>query len=68
MTTPKNYRICFDYSAETPTKALIYMLGIIEDPNYEETGEEHKLTRSLAQIDEEARKSMAELLRRLGKG
>jgi len=27
-----NYRICFDFAAEDPTHAIIYLVGIIEDP------------------------------------
>lgn len=61
----KNYRICFDFAAEEPTKAIIYMLGIIDDPEAQNrplewvvidqaTGEEHKITRTLAQLTAEA--------------
>jgi hypothetical protein len=50
----KRYRVAFDYSAENPTNAVIYLLGIIEDPNLQDmkinwlvtdldSGEEHKL-------------------------
>jgi len=79
MTTLKNYRICFDYSAETPIKALIYMLGIIEDPGSrdipfdwividETTGEQFKFKLTLAELDAEARKNIASILNRLKKG
>lgn len=61
----KNYRICFDYAAESPTKATIYLVGIIKDPAMQTipfnwlvidqaTGEEYKVRRSLAQLEAEA--------------
>lgn len=69
----KNYRICFDFAAETPTKAIIYLLGIVEDPESrekplewlvidQETGEEHKIRRSLAELDAEARADLKKFL------
>ena len=32
MSTPHNYRICFDFAAESPRQAVSYLLGIIRDP------------------------------------
>lgn len=69
----KNYRICFDFAAETPTKAIIYMVGIVEDPQArerqldwlvidKETGEEHKIRRSLAELEAEARADLKKFL------
>jgi hypothetical protein len=56
-----NYRICFDFAAEEPRKAIIYMLGTIEDPAMQtmplnwlvidqDTGEEHHIRCSLHHI------------------
>lgn len=72
-----NYRICFDFSAEDPIHAVIYLLGIIEDPASRDlplewlvidqrTGEEHKIRRTLAELDEIARQSTKKLLDELG--
>jgi hypothetical protein len=69
----KNYRVSFDYAAENPTKAIIYMIGIIEDPDRRnmqlhwlvtdlETGEERKIIRSVEQLEEQARAENEEFL------
>jgi hypothetical protein len=28
----KNYRVCFEYPAEDPVHAVIYLVGLTEDP------------------------------------
>lgn len=69
----KNYRICFDYTAEEPRKAILYLVGIIEDPEArnrpldwlvidQATGEEHKIRCTLAELDAEARASLDQFL------
>ena len=68
-----NYRICFDFAAEDPTKAIIYLVGIIEDPNSRNlplewlvidqgTGEEHKIHCTLAELDAIARAGIDDFL------
>jgi hypothetical protein len=69
----KNYRVSFDYAAENPTKAIIYLVGVIEDPNAREqplhwlvtdldSGEQHKVTRSLAELEAEAKADVEKFL------
>lgn len=73
-----NYRVEFDYAAESPTRALIYVLGVIEDPNAREiplqwavtnlrTGEKHNFTYTLAKLDEIARAQIKEMFGRISK-
>ena len=70
-----NYRISFDYAAENPTDAIIYLLGVIEDPNPDiqnlkfdwlvtdlSTGEQRKLSYSLNDLNEIARRKNKEFL------
>jgi hypothetical protein len=69
----KRYRVAFDYSAENPTNAVIYLLGIIEDPNLQDmkinwlvtdldSGEEHKLIYSLNELNAIARQENKDFL------
>jgi hypothetical protein len=71
--TMKNYRVSFDYAAESPTKAIIYLIGIIEDPEAWErplewlvtdldSGKQHKITRSLAHLAAEAKADLQKFL------
>jgi hypothetical protein len=74
----KNYRISFDYSAETPREALIYLVGIIEDPAMQEmpldwlvtdleSGEEHKIRCSLKELGAESEGMLKKWREELGK-
>jgi hypothetical protein len=67
----KNFRVSFDYLAENPRAALIYLVGLIEDPEMQElpfdwlvtdlvTGEEHKIRCSLKELEVES----AEMLKK----
>lgn len=71
----KNYRICFDFAAEDPHKAILYLVGIIEDPEArnrpldwlvidQESGEEHKIRCTLAELEADARRDIDEFLKR----
>jgi len=68
-----NYRICFDFAGEDPIHAIIYLVGIIEDPNSRNlplewlvidqgTGEERKIRCTLAELDEIARAGIDDFL------
>ena len=37
MSRTHNYRICFDFAAESPRQAIGYLLGIIHDPLSQDT-------------------------------
>jgi len=69
----KNYRVSFDYAAESPTNAVIYLLGVIEDPNLRNvklnwlvtdlaTGEQSKLVYSVEELEAIARGQNREFL------
>ena len=69
----KNYRVSFDFAAENPTKAIIYMIGIIEDPDHRDlplhwlvtdlaTGEQTKLIRSVEELEKLAATENREFL------
>jgi hypothetical protein len=71
----KNYRICFDFAAEQPRKAIIYLVGIIEDPEArnrpldwlvtdQDTGEEHKIRCTLAELEAEAKADLDKFLKK----
>jgi hypothetical protein len=66
MDETKNYRICFDYAAESPRQAISHLLGIMEDPELrdrpfdwlvidQDSGEESKIRCTLNEIEAEAR-------------
>jgi hypothetical protein len=75
--TVKNYRICFDLAGETPRAALIYLLGIIQDPGMQDTpftwlvidqadGYEYGIRCTLNELEREAKKHVDDCIRRLG--
>jgi hypothetical protein len=73
MSDTKNYRISFEYAAEDPVHAVIYLLGIIGDPVMQDikytwivtnlaTGEESTLALSLNELNEIAKKENDDFL------
>jgi hypothetical protein len=69
----KNYRVSFDYEAENPINAVIYLLGLVQDPNLQEmkidwlvtdlgTGEQSKLAYSVKELEAIARGNVKEFL------
>jgi hypothetical protein len=67
----KHYRISFDFDAEDPTHAVMYLLSIGEDPDVAdikfdwlvkdlESGEEHKVSCTPRQLEELAKQENAE--------
>jgi hypothetical protein len=73
----KNFRISFDFAAEDPLKAIIYLVGIIEDPAMQEmplnwlvtdleSGEEHKIRCSLKELGAESEGMLKKWRKELG--
>jgi hypothetical protein len=73
MDHTKNYRICFDYAADSPRQAVSHLLGIIADPELQDkpfdwlvidqdSGEEFKIRCTLDEIESEARECLRKLI------
>jgi hypothetical protein len=73
MTQPHNYRICFDFAAESPRQAVIYLLGLISDPISQDkpfdwtvidqaTGYEHRIRCTFNELEKEAREQVKQFV------
>ncbi len=68
-----NYRIAFDYAAETPREAVSHLLGLIDDPELQDkpfdwvvtdqdSGEEHHVRCTFNEIEREALQHIREFI------
>lgn len=69
----KNYRISFDYSAEDPVRAIVYLVGFIEDRDHRDTpvewivedtdtGQKEKITATLNQLEHVAKRDVQKFI------
>jgi hypothetical protein len=72
-----NYRICFDYAAESPRDAVIYLQGLILDPQSQDTpfdwlvidldtGQIDRIRCTFNELDKDAAAKVKQFLQELG--
>jgi hypothetical protein len=77
--TPHNYRICFDFAAESPREAVAHLLGIVLDPQSQDipfnwlvidtaTNQEHWIRCTFNELEKEAREHVTAVLKGLAGG
>ena len=74
---PRNYRICFDFAAESPREAVSYLLGIVLDPQSQDTpfnwlvidqatGEEYRIRCTFNELEKDAAAKVKQFIEELG--